>query len=45
MANFMVIQSPYVRTFNHRHLQWTKYTYEMRPCRIGRNPLDRLDDL
>ena len=40
----MVIQSPYLRTFNHRHLQWAKSTRGMRPCRIARIPLDRLDD-
>jgi hypothetical protein len=44
MANSMVIQSPYVGTFNHRHLQWAKSTRGMRPCRIARIPLDRLDD-
>ena len=40
----MVIQSSYVGTFSHRHLQWAKSTRGMRPCRIAHIPLDRLDD-
>ena len=40
----MVIQSPYTGAFNHRHLQWAKSTRGMRPCKIARIPLDRLDD-
>ena len=40
----MVIQSPYTGTFNHRHLQWATSTRRMRPCRVARIPLDRLDD-
>ena len=40
----MVIKLSYTTTFNHHHLQWAKFTRGMRPCRIARIPLDRLDD-
>ena len=40
----MVIQLPYVGTFNYRHLQRAKSIRGMQPCRIARISLDCLDD-